>query len=75
MADSLKMIEPVVTERDKKALRKAKKREMELKGNGYRWIPVGKVSKLFVECDEDGKPTAKGQASIDKYKQYLGIND
>ena len=75
MADSLKMIEPVVTERDRKALRKAKETEAEMTKRGYRWIPLGKVSKLFVECDEKGTPTEKGQASIDKYKQYLGIKD
>lgn len=71
----IKMIEPIVTERDRKALHRAKEREQELTKSGYRWFKLGSVNRIFVECDAEGKPTEKGQASIDKYKQYLGIKD
>ena len=62
---------PAVTDADRKALEKAKKLESKQVKKGYRWYMVNNRSKVLVECDEHGTPTAKGMRVIEAHKKSL----
>jgi len=55
---------PTVTEVDIRGLEKAHRLEAKLKNKGYKWVKVNDRTKVFVECDEHGKPTEKGNRQI-----------
>lgn len=53
-----------VTEKDVKALEKAKKQEQRNTKKGYRYIRVTPRISLHVPCDKNGNPTKEGQRRI-----------
>lgn len=62
-----------VTEKDRTALERAKKIERKMESKGYRWVKINERLQLFVQCDENGVPTADGQRRIDILKANQGI--
>ena len=56
--------EGVVTEKDIKALERAKKIEDRLEKNGYKWVKINERLEIFVPCDNNGNPTLEGQRRI-----------
>ena len=58
----------IVGERERIALERAKRLETKMADNGYRWYKVDSRTKIFIECDDKGKPTKRGQEMIDRYK-------
>lgn len=56
--------EGVVTEKDIKALERAKKIEDRLEKHGYKWVKINDMIKIFVPCDNNGNPTLEGQRRI-----------
>ena len=56
--------EGVVTEKDIKALERAKKIEDSLEKHGYKWVKINERLKIFVPCDKNGNPTLDGQRRI-----------
>lgn len=54
----------VVTEKDIKALERAKKIEDSLEKHGYKWVKINERLKIFVPCDKNGNPTLEGQRRI-----------
>ena len=54
----------VVTEKDIKALERAKKIEARLEKHGYKWVKINERLKIFVPCDKNGNPTLDGQRRI-----------
>lgn len=54
----------VVTEKDIKALERAKKIEDRLEKHGYKWVKINERIKIFVPCDNNGNPTLEGQRRI-----------
>lgn len=54
-----------------RALAKCKRNEEKRLRNGYRWITVNHRTKVLVECDKKGKPTERGQRTIDAFKVAL----
>lgn len=63
----------VVTEKDLKALERAKRIEARLEKHGYRWIKINERLKIFVPCDKQGEPTLDGQRRIALLKANMGI--
>lgn len=63
----------VVTEKDLKALERAKRIEARLEKHGYRWIKINERLKIFVPCDKQGEPTLDGQRRIVLLKANMGI--
>ena len=63
--------EGVVTEKDIKALERAKKIEDRLEKHGYKWVKINERLKIFVPCDKNGNPTLDGQRSIDILKTTM----
>lgn len=56
--------EGVVTEKDIKALERAKKIEDRLEKHGYKWVKINDRIEIFVPCDNNGNPTLEGQRRI-----------
>ena len=56
--------EGVVTEKDIKALERAKKIEARLEKHGYKWVKINERREIFVPCDKNGNPTLDGQRRI-----------
>ena len=56
--------EGVVTEKDIKALERAKKIEARLEKHGYKWVKINDRLEIFVPCDNNGNPTLEGQRRI-----------
>ena len=56
--------EGVVTEKDIKALERAKKIEARLEKHGYKWVKINERLEIFVPCDKNGNPTLEGQRRI-----------
>lgn len=56
--------EGVVTEKDIKALERAKKIEARLEKHGYKWVKINERLEIFVPCDKNGNPTLDGQRRI-----------
>lgn len=56
--------EGVVTEKDIKALERAKKIEARLEKHGYKWVKINDRIEIFVPCDNNGNPTLEGQRRI-----------
>lgn len=56
--------EGVVTEKDIKALERAKKIEARLEKHGYKWVKINERIEIFVPCDNNGNPTLEGQRRI-----------
>ena len=56
--------EGVVTEKDIKALERAKKIEYSLEKHGYKWVKINERIEIFVPCDNNGNPTLEGQRRI-----------
>ena len=56
--------EGVVTEKDIKALERAKKIEARLEKHGYKWVKINERLEIFVPCDNNGNPTLDGQRRI-----------
>ena len=54
----------VVTEKDIKALERAKKIEARLEKHGYKWVKINERLEIFVPCDKNGNPTLDGQRRI-----------
>ena len=54
----------VVTEKDIKALERAKKIEDSLEKHGYKWVKINERLKIFVPCDNNGNPTLEGQRRL-----------
>ena len=54
----------VVTEKDIKALERAKKMEARLEKHGYKWVKINERIEIFVPCDNNGNPTLEGQRRI-----------
>ena len=54
----------VVTEKDIKALERAKKIEDSLEKHGYKWVKINERIEIFVPCDNNGNPTLEGQRRI-----------
>ena len=50
-----------VSESSKRALDKARKTEREKIRDGWRWIKLSSRTKVFVPCDNDGRPTEEGK--------------
>lgn len=50
------------------ALELVKEKEKEELAKGYRYIKLSSRTKVLVECDKKGKPTAKGQRQLDSLK-------
>lgn len=65
--------EGVVTEKDIKALERAKKIEARLEKHGYKWVKINERLKIFVPCDKNGNPTLDGQRRIALLKANMGI--
>lgn len=63
----------VVTEKDIKALERAKKIEDRLEKHGYKWVKINERLKIFVPCDKNGNPTLDGQRRIALLKANMGI--
>ena len=63
----------VVTEKDIKALERAKRIEARLEKSGYKWVKINERLKIFVPCDKNGKPTLEGQRRIAILKTTMGI--
>ena len=63
---------PTVTEKDIKALEKAKTKEKKNDKSGYRWIRVSPTTKIHVPCDENGEPTVEGVRRINILKNAKG---
>lgn len=57
--------------KSEKALSKAQKIESKRIGAGYRYVRINNITKVLVECDENGEPTAKGQRTIDSMRRVL----
>lgn len=62
-----------VTESDKRNLEKARNLEKKRKSEGWRWITINKMTKVFVPCDEEGNPTEVGNRMIDIQKSKILI--
>ena len=56
--------EGLVTEKDIKALERAKKIEDRLEKHGHKWVKINERLKIFVPCDNNGNPTLEGQRRI-----------
>ena len=56
-------------EKDYRTLKKAKLQERKKEKDGFRWITIDGRTRLFVECDKNGRPTRKGQEMINRYKE------
>lgn len=65
-------ITTIVTEADRRALKKAKDKEKEQLKQGWRYVQISKTSKVLVPC-KNGKPTKEGEEIIKRYQEYLGI--
>ena len=63
---------PTVTEKDIKALEKAKTKERKNIKKGYRWIRISPITKIHVPCDENGNPTNEGIRRINILKKAKG---
>lgn len=63
--------EGVVTEKDIKALERAKKIEARLEKHGYKWVKINERLKIFVPCDKNGNPTLDVQRRIDILKTTM----
>lgn len=63
----------IVTEKDRKALEKAKEIEKDKLEQGYRYIKVNNRLQVLVPCDENGNPTEKGMAIIKEKQALYGI--
>lgn len=62
-----------VSDKDTRALEKAKEQELERKRKGWRWIHIeNTTANVFVPCKK-GKPTEHGQQMIERYKEMLRI--
>lgn len=62
-----------VTEADKRNLEKARCLERKRKSEGWRWITINKMIKVFVPCDEKGNPTEAGNRMIEIHKSKILI--
>lgn len=60
-------------EKSEKALVRAKRLEGQRMKSGYRYVQVDSRTKVMVECDTDGEPTAKGQRTIDAMRRALVV--
>ena len=67
-------ITSTVTETDKRTLTKVRNKETEYTKKGWRYVRISNTTQVFVPCDEEGKPTLKGEETIKRYKEYLGAN-
>ena len=63
--------EGVVTEKDIKALERAKKIEARLEKHGYKWVKINERIEIFVPCDNNGNPTLEGQRRIALLKENM----
>ena len=63
----------VVSDKDTKALDKAKQKESIELNNGFQWIRLDQRVKILVPCDKNGKPTTEGKKKIELFKSHLGI--
>ena len=61
----------VVTEKDIKALERAKKIEARLENHGYKWVKINERLEIFVPCDKNGNPTLDGQRRIALLKENM----
>ena len=62
-----------VTQAAKTAAKKGAKMERDRIKQGWRWVNVGRRSKILVPCDKKGNPTQEGLRRIERMKQNLGI--
>ena len=60
------------TEKDKKALERAKSIERHNSKQGYRWIRISPITEIHVPCDKDGNPTEEGLRRIKLLKDAKG---
>lgn len=60
-------------EKAQKTLIKAQKQEMQKIKQGYRYIQATKQTRILVECDANGQPTAKGLEHIKAHRKRLGL--
>jgi hypothetical protein len=60
-----------VTDKDIKALEKAKRIEARLERHGYKWIRVNPRVTILVPCDKKGNPTEEGLRKIELLKKAL----
>jgi len=56
-----------------KALKKAKNIEQGRIKQGWQWVKIGKLTKILVPCDKNGKPTEEAQRRIDRLKGRINI--
>lgn len=63
----------VVSDKDKKALDKAKQYESIQLNNGFQWVKIDQRIKILVPCDKNWKPTTEGKKKIELFKSHLGI--
>lgn len=66
-------ITTIVTEADRRALKKAKDKEKEQLKQGWQYVQISKTSKVLVPFKK-GKPTKEGEEIIKRYQEYLGIS-
>ena len=64
-------IKPSRTDYDVRGLEKAKKRELLMIKNGWRWKKINGRISVFVPCDKNGNPTEQGLKIIKKQKSLL----
>ena len=62
-----------VSEKDIRALEKAKRMEKEKLAQGYRYVKINDKMQVLVPFGKDGKPTAKGEEIIRQKKLIYGI--
>ena len=62
-----------VTEKDRNALKVAKRLEEQDAKQGYRWYKINERNRIFVQCDSNGIPTKQGWDAILRFKKYMGI--
>ena len=62
----------LVTETDRRALKKAKDKEEEQLKQGWQYVQISKMHKVLVP-HKDGKPTKEGEEIIKRYQEYLGV--
>lgn len=60
-----------VTEKDIKALEKAKRLESRQERHGYKWVNVNSRTSILVPCDKEGNPTVEGLRKIELLKKSL----
>lgn len=61
----------IVTDEDRRVLRKAQEKTRKLEKSGHRWFQVGNRTKVLIECDEHGNLTERGKRQLEKCQESV----